>query len=499
MTNIHYSNSSSPELIFTQTPSVKSSSIVIFKDSKTIDFLKNLYSYPPKIKIFIKDLDESNDLKLNNKKTSSFLTTTTAFKEKTNWLTNKTTSNSIKIKNKPTSNIEAINDSSFLKNLGQSYTNKALATDFYKNSNVKIRESLQHVPVFIVLNSKNEIVLAKKRILNSNKTEYSYKNLSTYWGSSKNHNSAEEFTNLGLFFFNRKDADIYLSSILKSQLKQIKPKGFSVHCIGLDSAYEVTRNYHPEIDFRFIPSLKEISYVLGNNNENKNLIFDNSQCQLETNSFAYSKYSKRNYFKGVPIYIVQLQNKPWFGNTAYIQVVRKIDSLYSNWIKSYNFLLGSSNKVLMTGSMHQNTSESNQIRTYIFFNANQATQFYKQHKNFIIGHKDSNSRTGKNLPIYTSNLEDFLDYWEENLVYKENNLTQVRNDTLGKTEKGFNQSLLYNKLYFVPTKTSSKISEKWSLANLNNSNQPKTYLKTLGSKMQKIKNSTGFFFEAFFS
>ena len=109
--------------------------------------------------------DTPMSMKLNNKKTSSFLTTTTAFKEKTNWLTNKTTSNSIKIKNKPTSNIEAINDSSFLKNLGQSYTNKALATDFYKNSNVKIRESLQHVPVFIVLNSKNEIVLAKKRIL----------------------------------------------------------------------------------------------------------------------------------------------------------------------------------------------------------------------------------------------------------------------------------------------------------------------------------------------
>ena len=42
--------------------------------------------------------------------------------------------------------------------------------------------------------------MTKKRILNSNKTEYSYKNLSTYWGSSKNHNSAEEFTNLGLFF-----------------------------------------------------------------------------------------------------------------------------------------------------------------------------------------------------------------------------------------------------------------------------------------------------------
>ena len=43
-----------------------------------------------------------------------------------------------------------------------------------------------------------------------------------------------------------------------------KTVGLSIHCISLDSAYKITREYHPGIDFRFVPDLREVKGLLNN-------------------------------------------------------------------------------------------------------------------------------------------------------------------------------------------------------------------------------------------
>ena len=34
------------------------------------------------------------------------------------------------------------------------------------------------------------------------------------------------------------------------------------NCFGLDFAYRLTREHHPDVDFRFIPNLEEIQTLL---------------------------------------------------------------------------------------------------------------------------------------------------------------------------------------------------------------------------------------------
>ena len=67
---------------------------------------------------------------------------------------------------------------------------------------------------------------------------------------------------LGFFFMSRSDAETYLQEIAKVDTNGTETVGLAIHCISLDSAYNITREHHPGIDFRIVPDLQEVKDFL---------------------------------------------------------------------------------------------------------------------------------------------------------------------------------------------------------------------------------------------
>ena len=74
--------------------------------------------------------------------------------------------------------------------------------------------------------------------------------------------TVEKQQQLGLFFMNKFDAETYLKAVAQSDIDGTQTVGLSINCIGLDAAYRITREYHPGIDFRFVPDLNEVQNLL---------------------------------------------------------------------------------------------------------------------------------------------------------------------------------------------------------------------------------------------
>jgi hypothetical protein len=61
-----------------------------------------------------------------------------------------------------------------------------------------------------------------------------------------------------MFFLDSVDAKKYLEETARADFQGTQTVGLSIQCISLKSAYKITREYHPGIDFRFIPNFEEI-------------------------------------------------------------------------------------------------------------------------------------------------------------------------------------------------------------------------------------------------
>ena len=105
----------------------------------------------------------------------------------------------------------------------------------------------------------------------------------------------------------RQAAEVYLKEIAKSDIKGSKNLGLSVNCIGLDSAYRITREHHPGIDFRFVPKLSELKKVAltGLNIEKEQM--QDYALGNSVSPFINLQYSE--YYKGVPVYIAQFKDR----------------------------------------------------------------------------------------------------------------------------------------------------------------------------------------------
>lgn len=247
---------------------------------------------------------------------------------------------------------------------------------------------------------------------------------------------------LGLFFLNKTDAETYLKAVAQSDIDGTKTVGLSIHCISLDSAYKVTREHHPGIDFRFVPDLTELQTLLSTHISKADVIVDDGQQQLRfrpraLNLFPYlgklgfffsptSSFLQRNeYFKGVPIYLVQVSNKP--GNflfERYFNFVGVLDTIYGSIIQSLDSRIGFGHNWIMQGSLPAN-GPSDKLTNYVFFEKEQAAEFVK-----IQGRKISRysgSRTSNLEPlvrkpkIFITNLEDFLESWEDTNIASSDN------------------------------------------------------------------------------
>ena len=282
---------------------------------------------------------------------------------------------------------------------------KTNTAKFYIEQTKPIQEAIKNVPVYMVVNSFDEMIIAKnenyilsdlsglkKAIKNnqgyqpSNKSDLSR----TYKGnqtlpyhfiktvesfevndlelesvvSNKKYDvnsipnsaikKAKKILNTGIFFLDKVDAECYMKTLAGQ--KEGSQVGLKLYCIGLDTAYSIIYSSPAEMDFRFVPSIRNVE-----------------DCKHDV--------------IGVPLYVITIDKQ----------------------------LKGTRDKT-----------------NYVFFEESMAIKFAKQ----------------KREAIRTLNLEDLLDFWENKLVSKTDKL-----DTL----------LNVNNTHFVPSNSSQQIVSESSL------------------------------------
>jgi hypothetical protein len=251
-----------------------------------------------------------------------------------------------------------------------------------------------------------------------------------------------QMNSIGLFFMARQDAETYLKEIAREDPIGTNTVGLSLHCISLDYAYQLAHKFNADIDYRFIPNLEEIKILLTKHIGKSNMIVEKDQQQLrfrrrpvnilpiggkfgkQISPFS-SFLSKTEYFKGVPIYIVQLTNtdnnvlfEPYFKTLGFI------DNTWSRFIRYFDFLVGFGQNWIMQGSLSTLTKMKD-VENYIFFDYNDATKFCQKNKTKLRRYNGSRTSTFFNLEavvrqpkMFVYNLEDFLETWEENILTK---------------------------------------------------------------------------------
>lgn len=270
-------------------------------DSKISDYFDYIYTYPPKLRIKWSTIDNLNEDPL----TKEALSDQYSFDELEEYQAFTSAEN------------KAISKKYTFSQYGEGYLSKIASSNFFAKKTKTIQAELENIPIYAILNGQREIVLSKPSNLLGSKTIQTFFDQTIYNQFGSFDQSVEKKQQLGLFFLNSEDADNYLQEIARLDAEGTQTVGLSIHCTNLKSAYRVTREYHPGIDFRFVPKLEEI----------KNL--------LESKTFQNNEY-----FKGVPIYIVKLAdgssknslNYVFFEKTQADEFIKikKVNSIISN-------------------------------------------------------------------------------------------------------------------------------------------------------------------------
>ena len=370
------------------------------KEPYAVSFFEDLYTYPPKIKIQWKQLDlvEKSDKLLPNKI----------------------------INHPPHKSFSGVRD----------YMDKVISSDVYSKKIKLLKQTLKDVPVYVIVNGRTEIVVASTRSKKFNTIDPNvldpgpllekpelitegneirkvirrqvYKRSVVESVGKALSTKSKKF---GFIFFDPIEAQYYLDAMVARSEKKfhhrrdhsIDKVGLSIHCIGLDTAYSLLSRSSSNVDFRFVPSLPEVKAVLehssqGDTNNERQLEQTLSRKALTIISDQYN-----SAFKGVPIYIVVVKDK--------FEVLQDSEKFKSS------------------------STKTNSSANYIFFDREQALEFCEKYSSRMVS------------PIYTDNLEDFLELWGESLVLN----TDVTQSFIN-----INQPT-----YFIPSKRSIKTLEQY--------------------------------------
>ena len=372
----------------------------------TIDFFKSIYTYPPKISLKFRKLDDFS--RFNELSTALFLPDNGALET------------TFRLKTLP-------------KNPKEKKSTKALEV----------------VPAYVILNGQLELVVSSSP---SNIPLEFDSQKDAIPGKIKKISSSKisKSSKLGLVFMSRGDAEAYLNDALNQWDSNAKTVGLAVHCVSLSSVYDAMHN--GKVDIRLVPDMKELDLLLNKYKSKSNLIFDKLQHQSRRRFQAlpftpriknfylgdkatpfYKFVSSNDYFKGVPIYIVQVQNSP---RNIVVESGRNIFSNFETLISPVTKIVGTSlgmgERSISQGSI-QNLVISDDGKDYIFFNYQQAKSFSKKYARSV---KHFNSakflKTGflaKKPCIHVLNLEDYLEIKDFNNVKKDSSTLEypVRN------------------------------------------------------------------------
>ena len=370
------------------------------KEPYAVSFFEDLYTYPPKIKIQWKQLDlvEKSDKLLPNKI----------------------------INHPPHKSFSGVRD----------YMDKVISSDVYSKKIKLLKQTLKDVPVYVIVNGRTEIVVASTRSKKFNTIDPNvldpgpllekpelitegneirkvirrqvYKRSVVESVGKALSTKSKKF---GFIFFDPIEAQYYLDAMVARSEKKfhhrrdhsIDKVGLSIHCIGLDTAYSLLSRSSSNVDFRFVPSLPEVKAVLEHSSQGDT----NNERQLEQTlsrkalSIISDQYNSA--FKGVPIYIVVVKDK--------FEALQDSEKFKSS------------------------STKTNSSANYIFFDREQALEFCEKYSSRMVS------------PIYTDNLEDFLELWGESLVLN----TDVTQSFIS-----INQPT-----YFIPSKRSIKTLEQY--------------------------------------
>ena len=420
------------------------------KESDVVYFLEDLYTYPPKIKIQWNQLDlvEESD---------------------------KLSPNKI-INHPPHKSFFGVRD----------YMDKVTSFDVYSKKIKSLKQTLKDVPVYVIVNGRTEIVVASTRskkfhshaALSSGfnlekgsvqETDVAQKSFSKSKAYKRTLDKAlsTKSKKFGFIFLDPTEAQLYLDTmVVRSERKfhlrrdhSIDKVGLSIHCIGLDTAYSLLARSSSNVDFRFVPSLTELKALLEHSSQgdtNGELGVNERQLEQTLSGKALSIISAQynSTFKGVPIYIVALKDKSrnLFSKLG-VGISDLRNSLHDGVISGSDTIIRPSSlegnyrrdkeKLKFEALQHSQKVKSS-ATNYIFFDREQALEFGEKYSYRMVS------------PIYTHNLEDFLELWEESLVLN----TDVTKSFLNSKQP----------TYFIPSKRSIKTLEQYD-------NRPKDSLR----------------------
>jgi hypothetical protein len=130
----------------------------------------------------------------------------------------------------------------------QVFSNKR-CRNFPTREQKHLLEKLKFIPVYTVVNKKNEIVTASPReSKESNSLDWfqnKYNELFFWTGDNGS-------ISLSLFFMNKEDAATYLHEICKKEPKESEILGLSIKTVGLDVFYRFNRTSAPKTQTRLI-------------------------------------------------------------------------------------------------------------------------------------------------------------------------------------------------------------------------------------------------------
>jgi hypothetical protein len=401
------------------------------KKSDVVYFLEDLYTYPPKIKVQWNRLDliGGSDKLLSNK---------------------------------------IIHNPSRKSFLGvRDYLDKVISFDFYNKKIKLLKQALENVPVYVIVNGRNELVLASAKSgkfhyhdglvpdFNLEKgdvheTDVAQKSFSKRRGYKR---TAEEALStkskrFGFMFLDPTEAKLYLDTMIERSERGghnkrdngVDKVGLSIHCIGMDTAHSLLTRAS-NVDFRFVPSLIEVKALLkfgGRGGTNNELSANEQRLEQTLSRKALSTLRDQDdsSFKGVPIYIVPVKDKPRnLVFTAGVNISRLIDGLHDAFISGSDTTIRPSNLEAFNDIGKFKSSQTNSSANYIFFDREQALEFCEKYYYRITS------------TIYTDNLEDFLESWEEALLLNTNSATSFIK--------------IGQPTYFIPSKQSTKTLDQY--------------------------------------
>lgn len=153
-----------------------------------------------------------------------------------------------------------------------------------------ILSKTQAIPIYAVVNGNNELIVASPR---TNPPRSSSEWFKERYAEIFNWTRDEGPVQVGLFFMNREDAEMYLQEVCKRDPRGSESNGLAVKRVGLNFFYETNRTSPPKVQVKLIADLEELTLLT--TNKNKNITIHPKQ-----------KVSK-SQFQGVPLYILRTQ------------------------------------------------------------------------------------------------------------------------------------------------------------------------------------------------